>query len=65
MLKLYKLNGATFQFEEGNQPPEAVEVECNRSAKRHAARAGRKRPLPFKRLAKAPANKARTGSRSK
>lgn len=52
MLKLYKLNGATFQFEEGNQPPEAVEVEVAKTDKPAAK-------------VKALANKARTGSRSK
>ena len=52
MLKLYKLNGATFQFEEGNQPPEAVEVVAEKADKPAAK-------------AKALANKARRWSRTK
>lgn len=46
MLKIYKVGDLTFQFEEGQQPAGAVEVE------------------PKAKAAK-PANKARTGSRSK
>lgn len=49
MLKLYRFNGATFQWREGEQPAGAVEVKATEPAAK----------------AKAPANKARTGSRSK
>lgn len=32
MLKIYKLNGYTFQFEEGQQPAGAVEVKQAKTA---------------------------------
>lgn len=31
MLKIYKINGLTYQFEEGAQPAEAVEVKAAES----------------------------------
>ena len=31
MLKIYKINGLTYQFEEGEQPSDAVEVKTVKS----------------------------------
>lgn len=44
MLKIYKLNGLTFQYEEGEQPAGAVEVKQAKPAAKEAK----------------PSNKART-----
>lgn len=36
MLKLYQFNGATFQFEEGQQPKGAVEVKPKKAPNKKA-----------------------------
>lgn len=55
MLKIYKYNGLTFQFEEGTQPEGAVEVKTEAPAKKTVE----KKAAEPKSKAVKPANKAR------
>lgn len=55
MLKIYKYNGLTFQFEEGTQPEGAVEVKTETPAKKMVE----KKAAEPKSKAVKPANKAR------
>lgn len=61
MLKIYKYNGASFQFEEGSQPDGAIEVKAEPPVKAEAP--AKAAPAPANKSVKPADKNGKAGSR--